>query len=255
MTTPGNPKLSTPHQALRDYLLRRVFRELQRSHPDYVAAIRECESRGLDDAAALKECWDAKHKAHGVPPVEPWERLTVLVFDYEMRLDAVRLLNETIRSSEDSRLVFHLTNQLFVAAHAAVDAVDGLVKALRRAGVITLQSEKRLRGRISNLLKDEVLQNARTQVAHPASHLEGGKGAWVWSIAAAGHVQAAAVMNEDTSMGPRTFIAPKMPEEEMADWKLQSGHIFSTLRVAGGDVLRDAVGSLDPLEGSEPPSS
>lgn len=254
MTTPETPEYATPHQALRDYLLRRVFRELQRSHPDYVAAIRECESRGLDDAAALKECWDAKHKAHGGPPVEPWERLIILLYDYEMRLDALRLFNETIQATDNSRMVFHFQAQLVVAAYSGVQALDDLIKGLRRNNVITPQSETHLCGRIAKLLNDGAIQNARTQVAHPASHLDGGKGAWVWSIARAGHVQAAAVLNDAKSMGATTFIAPKMSDEELEESKRVSADIFSKLRIVGSDILREAADSVDPSEGSESPS-
>ncbi len=229
-----------PIQGLRHFLLAGLLADLRKSRPDYVAAVDRIVRTPFENADEAERELREAHAKFGGPPIQPWERLIVHLADYEIKLDAVRRLNELIQKIEDSRTMFHLTTLLNVPLFAAVQSLDELARILARSAIISEECADGLEKRIATLRDDEALQKSRHQVAHPASHV--GEEAWVWGIASAGHVEAAAVaVGTGHSFPERMVTLHTMSPADLEDWQQRSQHVFSVLRVMGGDILREVL--------------
>ena len=242
----GNPMNPTdesanPVQGLRSLVLRKIYRELERQRPRYVTQIRVIRDREPASSIELRTLLDVAYSQYGGPPIEPWSALVVDLEDYQVKLDAVRFLNQRIQSSDEPRELNHYRYFLYVALFAAVQTVVELVKKLERRGLIDTDCAADLADRARELLDDGGVQIGRNQVAHPAGHV--GDSAWLRAITSNGYLEAAAV---GETIG-RTFfeagpiVIRKMGPADIDEWRQQSAHGFWVLRVISTDILRNAL--------------
>ena len=224
---------------LRDALFESLRRKLEAEHPAYMGNLRAVLSdpAATVDAPTMAGRLTPVEASHRIEPLGPWEPALALLYDFEIKLDSIRWVNESVRAATDGRSMFHLTNMLSVAALAALEDIDDIRKRLERGGLIDAACSEAAAKRIAQLVDDEALQVARQQVAHSAAHV--GEDAWVRAIAKEGYFRAAAVVSENAELPERLFNPVTMTAAEIARWQKRSAHVFEVLRTIGVDIVRE----------------
>ena len=155
-----------PMERLRGIFLRRLEVDFLKLRPRFVAAVRDADERATtpEERARLS---DEAVEQFGGDPIQPWNRLLTALEDIEMKLDAVRFSVEMTRRSEDGRLMTFVEYHRPVLLKAAAEALEHFVNQLRANRIVRAEFvEMQIRRVRDSLLRDDVLNARRNEVAH-----------------------------------------------------------------------------------------
>ena len=157
-------KPTGPLQDLMGLVLGRLRAQLRTRYPSYLDDLEALSASQVLTPSELGDRLAQIEADHGVDPSRSWEALAAHLYDYDMKFDTVRYLNELIQASEGGRELFHLTSLLSVALFACAQSLDELVTMSLRAQMISIECADAVRKRVSLLTTDPALNRARHQV-------------------------------------------------------------------------------------------